>query len=575
MEGEGVVANLPIFLVARLDSDTVPRLMRRTPQMALALSLLAANAAAEVEPWSDPDPADAAERQPIGDGTYGFRAGAEYRAQALYIHPLSLNTETDRNASWVEHRLRLDGAFDYEDKVKIVSSVDLLDGVVWGDNGTLLAEPFSNSGIGVNTKSPNATRPCISYHGTGDPLDARGYGWGLCSQDQVRIRRLYGEVITPIGALRIGRQPVGVGAALQQNDGDGRRNRFGVARSGQSVDRVMFATKPLEGFKPEEERNRSADEGFFVVLAYDRLVTDDLRTFGDDVHQSVFALRLLEPEYSAGEDLEILSFWTHRWDEQYSTRINAFGLRALSRFGDFYAGIEAAANIGSTREIAEAYNAITNDPVVDQPIRQLGARAVIRYDQPTWTAYFEADYASGDEDPQARTPLSQFTWAEDTNVGLLMFEHTLGFQSARAAAAGVEVLKRLGAASYPTEAIDTRGAFTNAFAIFPQFDYRPHPNILLRGGVLMAWAPSRVVDPVKSLLLRDGVTIEDDLVNFAGGKPGNFYGTELDGRFQWRFEEHFAFDLEGAILFPGDAFQDVNGDAVRSVLVQGRTTFFF
>lgn len=549
--------------------------MRRFPPMALALTLIASNAAAEVEPWSDDD-VPSQERVPLGeDGTYGFRGGAEYRAQALYINPISLNTEEDRSVSWLEHRLRLDAALDYEDTIKIVTSADVLDGVLWGDNGSLLEEPFSNSGVGVNTKSPNVARPCLQYNGTGDPLAARGYGWGLCSQEQIRFRRLYGEVTTPVGLLRIGRQPVGVGAALQQNDGDGRRNRFGVSRTGQSVDRVMFATKPLEGFKPKEERNRSADEGFFLILAYDRLVSDDPRTFSDDVQQSVVALRLLEPEYSAGKNLEILTFWTHRWDQQFHTDINAFGLRATSRFGDFHVGLEGAANFGSTREIAAAYNAITNDPIVDQPIRQFGARAAVRYDQPVWTAYLEADFASGDEDPQARTPLTQFTWAEDTNVGLLMFEHALAFQTARAAAGGVEVLRRLGAVSYPTEAIDTRGAFTNAFAIFPQFDLRPHPNLLFRGGVLVAWAPSRVVDPVNSLLQRDGVTIEDDLVNFAGGKPGSFYGTELDGRFQWRFEEHFAFDLEGAILFPGDAFQDVNGDAVRSVLVQGRTTFFF
>ncbi len=69
--------------------------------------------------------------------------------------------------------------------------------------------------------------------------------------------------------------------------------------------------------------------------------------------------------------------------------------------------------------------------------------------------------------------------------------------------------------------------------------------------------------------------IEDDLVNFVGGKPGHFYGVELDGRFQWRFIEHFAFDLEGAVFFPGDALQDINGKATKSMLVQGRTTFFF
>lgn len=91
----------------------------------------------------------------------------------------------------------------------------------------------------------------------------------------------------------------------------------------------------------------------------------------------------------------------------------------------------------------------------------------------------------------------------------------------------------------------------------------------------MAWAESPVVDPVASLQARDGGEIRDDLVNYVGGKPGTFYGVELDGRAQWRFKNHFAFDLEGAILFPGDALADVDGLAVRSVLLQGRTTFFF
>ena len=84
-----------------------------------------------------------------------------------------------------------------------------------------------------------------------------------------------------------------------------------------------------------------------------------------------------------------------------------------------------------------------------------------------------------------------------------------------------------------------------------------------------------VHDPIQSQQKRDGTSIQDDLVNFNGGKPGKFYGTELDARIQWRYLEHFAFDLEGAVLFPGDALQDQDGNAVRSVLVQGRTTFFF
>ena len=118
-------------------------------------------------------------------------------------------------------------------------------------------------------------------------------------------------------------------------------------------------------------------------------------------------------------------------------------------------------------------------------------------------------------------------------------------------------------------------SFTNALAIFPQFDVRPRDGWLLRAGLLLAWAASPVVSPIQSLQARDGLTVQDDLVNFAGGKPGRFYGTELDLRVQYRAFEHFVADLEGAVLFPGDALQDADGYAARSALVQARTTFYF
>ena len=185
------------------------------------------------------------------------------------------------------------------------------------------------------------------------------------------------------------------------------------------------------------------------------------------------------------------------------------------------------------------------------------------------------DYASGDSDPQVNTPLTQFRFADDTNVGLLMFKHTLAYQTARSSAAAIELLKGLHAPTIPAEAIASRGAFTNAFALFPQGDFRPSRDVLLRGGMLVAWAPARVYDPIASQQRRDGVTISDDLVNFNGGKPGGFYGVEFDARFQYRFHDHFIFDLESAVLFPGNAFQNEDHRATRSMLVQGRTTFVF
>jgi hypothetical protein len=524
------------------------------------------------EPWVDADPGKPPVRTAFGD--YGIRPAAEYRANWLYVNPISLNTANDRRASWIEHRVRLDGTIDYQDKVKLVLSSDVLDGVMWGDNGTFTGDPRSISGTNVGTKNPNNAVACVGYR-KGDPLQASSYGYNLCEAPIFKFRRAYGEVTTPIGVIRIGRQAVNVGMGVQNTDGDGRANRFGFAHSGNYTDRILFATKPLEAFKQPDQRDRTETKGLVWAIGYDHIVSDAPRLFGDDVHQIFTSFRFAQPEFSGGSDAFASLFYAYRWDKLNNTIINTPGIRAYARFGSFAAGVDAVANLGSTQEIAKAYALLSNDPVVSQKIKQAGARAVIRYDRPIWTAYLEADFASGDGDPTNRSPLTQFVFAEDTNVGLLMFKHALGFQSARASAAGVETLRRLGATSYPAEALNTRGAFTNAIAIFPQVDVRPHRNVLLRAGVLTAWAAAPLNDAIASLQARDGVQVTDDLKNFAGGKAAKRYGTEIDARFQWRYLEHFIFDLEGAYLMPGDAFQNQDGRAVNSVLVQGRTTVFF
>ncbi|MBS2014343.1 MAG: hypothetical protein JST00_15760 [Deltaproteobacteria bacterium] len=528
-----------------------------------------------VEPWSDPDPAGPPSRMQLG-GSVGFRGGAEYRANIVSVRPIDLSSTRDRNFSTLEHRLRLDAGLDWEDKIRLHTSFDVLDGVLWGDNGSLGSEPTPTSGASVSTTNVNFATSCMQLRPGELPTSSESYHFGLCPTDPVFVRRVYGDIITPVGLFRIGRQPFTEGASLAINDGDGRRNRFGFARRGNSADRILFATKPLEAFKPKEQRDTSETKGLFFITAYDRLVTSSPQQFFDDVHGWITAVRWLEPRHALGSDAELRFFHAYRWSSKNDTGVHAFGGRAVSKFGDFSAGVETTVIAGHTREISEAFRVITNDPVTDQRITQFGARAVVRYDKPMFTLYLESDYASGDSDPQNRTPLTQFRFAEDTNVGLLLFKHVLAYQSARAAASGVELLRSLNAPSYPVDAVSTRGSFANAFAIFPQVDFRPlGENLLFRGGVLMAWAPAKVVDPLVSQQRRDGTAIEDDLVNFEGGKPNRYYGTELDLRISWRFMDHFVADLEGAILFPGSALQDANGDAARSGLVQGRTTFFF
>lgn len=556
-------------------APTLPLVAPLLPGPLAALKIDPPAARFPTEPWADDDISG---RRRIAFGDFGVSLNAEYRANGLVINPVSLNTSTLRNASWIEQRLRLDLAADWQDRVRIFVSADVLDGTLWGDNGDFGGDPSSNAGIGAAAKNPNVTRPCVALASDRDPLQATSYGYTLCDQESVRIRKLFTQINTPIGAFRVGRQSIIAGAGIQANDGEGRTNRFGFSRTGNTVDRILFATKPLEAFKAKDKRNLSESEGLILAVGYDRLVTDSPQLWSDDVGQWFTGLIYLQPDHPLGKDLVATAVHVYRWNPANGTSVNAFGLRAFSKLkANFSAGFDLVYNFGSTREVAEAYKLLTNDPVVDQAVGQVGARAVVRYDLPWLSAYLEFDYASGDPDPNTRTPLTQFAFAEDSNVGLLLFEHVLAYQTARASAAGVEVLRRLGAKSLPPEVVNSRGAFTNAVALFPQVDVRPHPDLLLRGGVLFAWAESPVIDPVASLQARDGLTINDDLVNYVGGPSigRNYYGTELDARIQYRLYDHATFDLEGAILFPGDALRNKQGEAARSGMVQGRVTAFF
>jgi hypothetical protein len=546
-----------------------------TALLLLAASVLTRTASA-TEPWSDPDPPAPPTRITLTpESHFGFRGAAEYRVNAVSVSPLDLQSATNQNLQLIEQRLRLDGAVDYDDKVRIVVSADLLDGVLWGDNGVLGTSPEPTSGAAVTTDNPNLSTACITLKPGAPVTEATSYHYGLCSADPVFIRHAYGDVMTPVGLLRIGRQAMTDGATIAVNDGDGRKNRFGVADRGNSADRILFATKPLEAFKRPSRRDLTLDRGLFVILAYDRLVTNDPMAYADDLHNAIAAIRYRAPRLGAARDFEAQVFYAYRFSTEYTTQVSAWGGRLAARVGDFTFGGETTAVLGSTTEVSEALHFINDDPVTAQTVRAIGARGVARWDKKLVSLYMETDYASGNGNPNQSAPLTQFRFAEDTNVGLLMFKEVLAYQSARAAAAGVALLEKLGAKDFPVQAISTNGSFTNAFALFPQVDVHPVKNLLLRGGVLVAWAPAPVVDPITSLEHRsDAPHFPNGIVNYVGGAPDRFYGTELDGRIQYRLFDHFAADLEGAVLFPGSALQDANGDAVRSFLIQARGTFY-
>ncbi len=518
-----------------------------------------------------------------GQDDWFVKLDPEYRARLIRIEPLELNGTNATLASWGEHRLRLDASFGRRGVGAIHMQIDALDGVLFGDNGEFGKSPEPTSGVGIGSRQMNNSGWRIGLRPGGDPLSSDGYGIVLREMQPVNINYLFGEVMLPFGVLRIGRQPVADGDGVGFNDGRTGRNLWGESNFHESVDRILFGTKISELFGLMAEGSKykidtSLDDGVFMGFVYDYLTNDNLSLASDDLQGIAVQLdlrwkepRVLGPDWGP---IRLTGTAVHRWDQKFGTSIMAIPLRLTFSVGDFKFFGEMANIFGTSRELSEGLAALTGAPVVDQDIRFTTARVApsIRFfDQLEFR--LEWGFANGDADPRATTPLTIASWPRDTNLGLLLFEHIVAFQTGRSAAVGIENLRQLDAESFPLSELASDGRVTNINAIFPQVFYDPVPELRLKAGVLFAWSAAPVVDPVQTLLRLDGESIKDDRINYNGGKPGSYWGTEIDLGVEWRYRNMFWAVLEAGLLLPGNALEDENGEAVPSWMIETRFIF--
>ena len=517
----------------------------------------------KAEPWSDLGDVEPPVRRAAGDT--GIELSAEYRSRAIHLTSYDLD---GHRAGWVDQRLRTHLSLDRDETVRVVLDVDALEGILWGASTTTTALEESAPGFG---------RVGLVYGG-GEPTHPDSYDLGVEEGDTARLRHAYGEVWLPIGRLRVGRQPTVEGTTITQAEGQSRANRFGMADAGDSVDRVQLTWRPLQPLETDAQRE---DRGFSVSPHYDLPNQGTQQLGADDLHRAGIDLRYLAPLPTLEQLYDATARSSVAWSPNSDTVVGNLSTVLQATVYELGVGLEVAYVTGRTREQSLALSALTGELASPQRIQQFGARFVARWDEPVWSAYLEVDYASGDADPSLDSRLTRFSFAPDANVGLLLFDHVLAFQTARSAAAA--------AASAPTtlplppisastnrgvlaDRMATDGAFTNAVAFFPQFDLRPVDTVVVRTGILLAWTPDGLLDPLASLRSR---ALGGGDVNYNGGAPGFMYGTEIDGRITWRYRQHFYADLEGAYLVPGDALRDAEGNAKAASLVQGRLTFAF
>ena len=516
-----------------------------------------------------------------------FKLDLEYRVRTQYVDPLDLNGTAVTDVNWTEQRARVNAAVSHGGWLTIHTRADILDGVLWGDNGSFTTAPNPNSGVKLASKRPNDTGFGVGLRPGADPLDPSSYEPTYRRVEPIQIDHVYADVALPIGLLRVGRQPMEIGVGMGAHDGE-RHNRWGVSTFGDVADRVLFATKLDEAVRvmqdPAHTPDPRIDRGLVLATYVGIGGQGELPVAGDDLVQVGGGLIWRVPEANwfglRWTDVRVSQVAVKAGGDSFQTDAWAFPSKAHATIEDLVRlQFMSLVLRGETRELSEGTAPLRNGAAQVQAIEAHGMQALADLFVGPVTLTMEFDWATGDDDPRGESPITVFNFPRDLNVGLLLFERTLAFQSARAAAVGIENLRALDADSFPFTEISSEGRFTNAMALFPQIDVEwvktGQHQLHTRFGVLFAWSDVGVVDPVQTVIAEDGDRIDDDAVNYAGGDPGAYLGTELDLQIEWTYRDHFVWTVEAAVLRPGDALEDEHGDAVDAFFVENRFLFLF
>jgi uncharacterized protein (TIGR04551 family) len=240
-----------------------------------------------------------------GRGTSGFPVPTLYRPfdgdgcndgvpENFPGDPCSATAENTQTILSANMRLRVDPTLNVSEDIRIRSTVDVFDNLVLGST------PESLPGF-----AQNPTLPLPLFAASQNPPQT-----GLNSiYDSIRIRRLWAEVMTPVGQLRFGRMDQNFGLGLLANSGNKLDQDFG-----DNADQIVFGTRiaghiiaPGYSFSSSGPFGRGGgsgaggdfNQGFFQGEAGQRFNLDP----SDDVHSFLLVIAKRDKEEDIEEQL--------------------------------------------------------------------------------------------------------------------------------------------------------------------------------------------------------------------------------------------------------------------------------
>jgi hypothetical protein len=404
--------------------------------------------------------------------------------------------------------------------------------------------------------------------------DASSQGVGLAREPRtelfpygvVDLRTAYLEWRSPIGVIRAGQQAFNLGLGIVANDGD-RVPVFGDYRFGDLVERVALATRP-----------GGATSDYVVALAGDLVFRDRLvqLTAGDIALQGVASFYWQDHACQRDCERKRVGLVASYRDVSFNNGATLWAVvgDAFARWywpqpdrvGRVFAGVELAMAYGAT-DVARTqyYN--------DHRVIQFGGAAEFGLEREgSYRISIEAGYASGDRNP-IDGDQRRFTFNPGHRVGLLMFPEVIAWQTARSAAIASDPALA-GRPANGAFLLPTQGGVAGAAYLYPTAMVNLGRNLDLRAGAVIGVATTDWVDPVS-------VQLFGTPRNYRGGDPSRRdLGVELDlgiqGRFPLPGDVVLTGGVQGAVMFPGHAFDDASGACMGTqALATARTGVSF
>lgn len=153
---------------------------------------------------------------------FDLNAGLDPEGNPLFPRP-GWNPSSSDTLAGVNQRLRVQPVLNVSEDIKIHATVDVLDNLVWGQTP-------SSYPLNRNTQF----QPLIAFDETTvEPISGVN-----AVMDSIAVKRLWAEVLTPVGTLRFGRMPSHWGLGVLANDGNCLDCDYG-----DTWDRFTFITK--------------------------------------------------------------------------------------------------------------------------------------------------------------------------------------------------------------------------------------------------------------------------------------------------------------------------------------------